>query len=119
MKYVLLVYRDERQWEVISASERNDFEESCRASEQDLRQSQYLFDVETLQSDSTLTVRVVNGKLSLTGGPVAESKERLVQLLFVKARDLNHAIQVASQMPQSRGGPIEVRPVVEFNSRRS
>jgi hypothetical protein len=119
MKYVLLVYRDERQWKVMSASERNDFEESCRASEQDLRQSHHLVDVEALQSDTTLTVRVLNGKLSLTDGPVAKTKEQLVQLLFVKAKDLNHAIQVASKMPQARGGPIEVRPVVEFKLKNS
>jgi hypothetical protein len=113
MKYVLLVYRDEQQWEVMSAGERKVFVESCRANEQDMRQSHHLVDIETLQSDTTLTVRVVSGRLSLTDGPVADTEQQLVQLLIVKAKDLNQAIQVASKMPQARGGPIEVRPVVE------
>ncbi len=114
MNYVLLAYRDEKRWEAMSASERAAFEEACRASEQDLIHSFHLIDVKGLQNNTALTVRIVNGKVSLTDGPVAGSQEQLIQLLFIQARDLNAAIQIASKMPQARGGPIEVRPIVDL-----
>ena len=113
MKYVLLAYRDERQWEAMSPRERDDFEAACRASEQELRHSRHLVDIEGLQSSPALTVRVLNGKVSLTEGPVVETKGQLTQLLFIRARDLNEAIQVASKMPQARGGLIEVRSIIK------
>jgi hypothetical protein len=97
----------------MSASERAAFEEACRASEQDLIHSLHLIDVKAMQNNTALTVRIVNGKLSLTDGPVAGSQEQLIQLFFIQARDLNAALQIASNMPQARAGPIQVRPVME------
>jgi len=113
MKYVLLAYRDEKRWEAMSASERAAFEQACQASEQDLIHNLHLMDVKSLQNNTALTVRILNGKVSLSDGPVAGNQEQLIQLLFIQARDLNAAIQIASQMPQAQAGPIEVRPVVE------
>ncbi|MCI0574579.1 MAG: YciI family protein [Chloroflexi bacterium] len=116
MKYVFLAYRDEEQWNAMSAGERDALESACLANEQDLRQSGHLFAVEDLQSrNTTLTVQVVNGKVSLTGGSFAETKGQLVQLFIINARDLNEAIQVASKMPQARRGPIEVRPIIDLD----
>lgn len=113
MKYVFLAYRDEKWWADLSASERAAFEQACQAREQDLIHSLHLIDVKDLQNNTTLTVRIVNGKISLTDGPVAGSQEQLIQLLFIQASDLNAAIQIASKMPQAQAGPIEVRPIME------
>ena len=113
MKYILLAYRDEKRWASMSASERAAFEQACQASEQDLIGSLHLIDVQRLQDYTALTVRIVDGNLSITDGPMLVGQEQLVQLLFIQAKDLNAAIQIASQMPQARGGPIEVRPIVE------
>jgi hypothetical protein len=116
MKYVFLVYQDEKQWDAMSTSERVAIEKACLASEQDLRQSGYLFAFEDLQSNRTsITVRVVNGKVSIDDGSFAETVGQSIQLFFVNARDLNEAIRVASKMPQTRIGPIEVRTIVELN----
>jgi len=114
MKYVLLAYRDEKRWEAMSAGERAAFEEACQVSQQDLSHSLHLIDVKDLQNNTALTVRIVNGKVSLTDGPVAGSQQQLIQLLFIQASDLNAAIQIASKMPQARGGSIEVRPIMEL-----
>lgn len=114
LKYVLLAYRDEKRWAAMSASERAIVEEACQAREQDLLHSLHLIDITRLQNNTTLTVRIVNGKVSLIDGPVAGSQEQLIQLLFIQARDLNAAIQIASKMPQTQAGPIEVRPIVEL-----
>ncbi len=62
------------------------------------------------------TVRVRNGKLSITDGPFAETKEFLAGFYLIDAADRNEAIQIASQMPPARVGSIEVRPVRELTS---
>jgi hypothetical protein len=113
VKYVLLAYRDERQWEAMSPRERDDFAAACRASEQNLRYIRKLLDIQSLQSSPALMVRVSNSKVFLTEGLVVEAKGRLTQLLILRARDLNEAIQLASQMPQARRGLVEVRSIIE------
>ena len=115
MKYLFLAYGDEKHWNALSVSERAALANACLASDEVLRKSGRLLAAQGLQSSSTATtVRVQNGKVSLTDGPFAETEEQLVGLFFISARDLNEAIQVASKMPQARRGPIEVRPMMEF-----
>lgn len=112
MKYIFLVYRDEKQWQAMSAQERDSLEKAGLANEQDMRQSGHLLAVEGLQSSNTaIRVWIENGKVSLTAGPFAETPGQLFQIFFIQARDLNEAIRVASKMPQTRSGLIEVRPV--------
>ena len=116
MKYLFLAYGDEKRLEAMSTSERDAFENACRASDEMLQQSGHLLAVEGLQGGrNAITVRIWNGKVSVTDGPFVETNEQLLKLFFVNARDLNEAIQVASKMPQVRGGPIEVRPMMGFD----
>ena len=61
-------------------------------------------------------MRVRNGRLSLTDGPFAETKEQLAGFYLIEARDLNEAIQVAAKIPPARVGSIEVRPVRELKA---
>jgi hypothetical protein len=116
MKYLFLAYADEQQLGAMSSCEREALENACLANDEALRKSGHLLVVEGLHSSrSATTVRVQNGKLSLTDGPYAEAKEQLIGIFTINARDLNEAIQVAAQMPQARGGPIEVRPILSFD----
>jgi len=110
MKYVLLAYGDEKRLAAMSQSERDTFEDACRANVEMLRQRGRLLAEGSLQSGHTAaTVRVWNGQVSVTAGPFTEANDQLMGLFFIDARDLNAAIQVAAQMPQASGGPIEVR----------
>jgi hypothetical protein len=52
-----------------------------------------------------------HGKLSVTDGPFAETKEQLAGFYMIEARDLNEAIQIAAKIPPARVGSIEVRPI--------
>lgn len=61
--------------------------------------------------EAATSVRVRNGKLSITDGPFAETKEYLSGFIKIAARDLNEAIQIAGAIPLARVGTIEVRPV--------
>jgi hypothetical protein len=58
-----------------------------------------------------------NGKVATTDGPYAETKEHLGGILILEARDLNHAIQLISQLPGFKYGlgPIEIRPAADLN----
>jgi hypothetical protein len=79
-----------------------------------LRQRGRLVITHALQSATTAsTVRVRNGKLSLTDGPFAETKEQIGGFFLIEARDLQEAIQVAAKWPSARIGSIEVRPIEE------
>ena len=114
MKYLLLAYGDEQQLEAMSTNERDAFERACIANDEALRESGHLLVTEELHSGSAAAiVRVRNGQLSVTDGPFVETKEQLIKLFIINARDLNEAIRVASQMPQARRGSIEVRPLME------
>ena len=74
-----------------------------------LKKSGHLIGVEALESVQTaMTVRVRNGKLSVTDGPFAETKEQVGGYFLIEACDVNEAIQVASKVPSVRFGTMEV-----------
>src|SRR5262245_26214662 len=108
MKYLCLVYLDKDHWSAVPDRE-------CANCGQDLRSRGVLLAAEPLHPVETAsTVRIRNGKLSVTDGPFAETKEQLAGFYLIEARDLNEAIQVASKIPPARTGSIEVRPVREL-----
>jgi hypothetical protein len=57
------------------------------------------------------TVRVRNGKTTVTDGPFAEAKEVIAGFYLIEAHDLEEAIELAARIPPARVGAIEVRPV--------
>jgi hypothetical protein len=117
MKYVCLVYMEERMIGALSPDEPGAVpDDECTAFGDGLRQSGRCVAAEALQPVRTATtVRVRNGKVSVTDGPFAETKEHLAGFYLVEARDLNEAIQIAARIPPARVGGIEVRPVRELN----
>jgi hypothetical protein len=112
MKYMLLVYSDEKAW---TDSERDQcYDDSTQIAHQLKARGQYLA-ANPLQPVGTATsVRVRNGKRLVTDGPFAETREQLGGYFLVEAKDLDEAIAVAEQIPGSRKGTIEVRPVLEL-----
>ena len=105
MKYLCLVYLEEQKLHAVSDRECMDCGDAFRASG-------VLVAGQALQPvDTAATVRVRNGKLTVTDGPFAETKEQLAGFYLLEARDLNEAIQMAAKIPPAREGSIEVRPV--------
>ena len=105
MKYLCLVYLDERLLPELP-------DEDCVEFDSAIRDSGHCLASEALESVHTATtVRVRNGKLSVTDGPFAETKEQLAGFYMIEARDLNEAIQIAGRIPPARVGSIEVRPI--------
>ena len=112
MEYLCLVYHDEKQLDALPASEYDALVGDTLAYDEELRQSGHFIAANVLQYVHTATtIRARNGRVSITDGPFAETKEQLGGFILIEARDLNEAIRVASQMPPARLGSIEVRPI--------
>jgi hypothetical protein len=108
MKYLCLVYLEGDKLHAVPDRE-------CKACGDALRQSGALIAAEALQPVATAaTVRIRNGKMTVTDGPFTETKEQLAGFYLIDARDLNDAIQVAAKIPPAREGSVEVRPVREL-----
>jgi hypothetical protein len=105
MKYLCLVYLNEKRLDELPDAD-------CVAYDAALRASGHCLASEALQAVHTATtVRVRDGKLSITDGPFAETKEQLTGFYLIEAKDLNEAIQIAAKIPPARAGCIEVRPI--------
>jgi hypothetical protein len=114
MKYLCLIYNEERKLAAMSNVEREAIAGEALAYGEELKQRGYFITAQSLQCiETATTVRVRNGRLSTTEGPVADAKEQLAGFVLIDARDLNEAIQVAAKMPEARVGSIEVRPIRE------
>lgn len=111
MKYMLLIYADERTW---TETERAQcYGESTELAHQLKSKGQYLA-ASPLQPVSTATsVRVRDDKRLVTDGPFAETREQLGGYFLVEATDLDEAIEIAGRIPAARKGTVEIRPVLE------
>ena len=116
MKYLCLIYDEEKKMQTMPKSEGDAFMGEYFAFTEGIKTSGHYLGGNALQPVRTATtVRVRNGKVSTTDGPFAETQEQLGGYYLIEAKDLNDAIQVASKIPSSRIGSIEVRPIMVFN----
>ncbi|MFL5806796.1 MAG: YciI family protein [Roseiflexaceae bacterium] len=115
MKYLCLVYHEETKVDALPKSEYDAIVSEVLDYREELRKSGHYIISSPLQPVQTATtIRVRDGKVSITDGPFAETKEQLGGFYLIEARDLNDAIRLASKMPPARIGCIEVRPIKEF-----
>ncbi len=115
MKFICLGYAEEKKWETMSDSERNALVDECFAYDDVLRQNSHFAGGEALQgARSAATLRYQKGKVIVTDGPYAETKEQLGGILILEATDLNHAIQLMSKHPGVKAGPFEIRPAADL-----
>ncbi|NMY93291.1 YciI family protein [Pseudomonas proteolytica] len=113
MKYLCLVYSAEALLHSLPDSPKD---QECHAYAEAIHASGRMLAAQALEPVSTATtVRMRNGKLSITDGPFAETKEQLAGFYLIEAKDLNEALQVAGGIPAARVGSVEVRPVRELN----
>ena len=118
MQYVCLIYLDETNFDRMSSREKDHWVNAMLDHDEELRRTGRYVGSHALQLPQNATsVRVRNGKLSVTDGPFAETKEHLSGYIIIEARDLNEAIQVARGIPVAPFGTVEVRPV-EILTRR-
>ncbi len=105
MKYLCLVYGEEDKLGAMDDHE-------CLACDADLRASGHCVASEALEPVATATtVRIRNGRIAVSDGPFAETKEALAGFYLLEARDLNEAISLAAKIPPAKVGCVEVRPI--------
>jgi hypothetical protein len=115
MKFICLGYFDEKEWEAMSDSERNALMDECFAYDDELRKGGHIVGGEALQSPRNATIlRYRAGKVSVTDGPYAETKEQLGGILILEATDQKHAVQLMSKHPGVKAGPFEIRQVEDM-----
>ena len=121
MKYICLGYMNEEVWETLSESERNTFMDECFNYDKELRENGHFAGGEGLQeARNAATLRWYSGKVSVTDGPFAETKEQIGGIMILEATDLNHAIRLLSKHPSLRLGrgasSWEIRPAADLSA---
>lgn len=115
MKYVCLGYIEPGKFENMPESERSAMVDACFGYDDVLRKNGHFAGGEGLQPPgNAVTLRFRNGKVAVTDGPYAETKEQIGGILILEANDLNHAIQLMSKHPGVRAGPFEIRPALDM-----
>ncbi|MFC5695596.1 YciI family protein [Pseudomonas sp. GCM10022186] len=120
MKYLCLIYIEEAKLASLTDADYQAIAGECLDYTEQLTASGHYLASNALESVRTATtLRMQGGRVSMTDGPFAETKEQLGGFYLIEARDLNEAIQIASKIPPGRLGCIEVRPVREPEVRPS
>ena len=113
MKYLLLIYANEADWDGMPEAEQGKIFQDYMDYTNAIAKSGHLLGAEALQPIATATtVRVKDGKTLTTDGPFAETREQLGGFYMVEAKDLDEAIALAARIPGARMGSIEVRPIM-------
>lgn len=112
MKYILLIYGNEREWESMSQEEMSKIYEEHRAYGEAMEKAGVIRGGAELKPTSTATsVRFTNGKPKTFDGPFAETKEQLGGYYVIDVGDLEQALAWAEKMPGMSSGTVEIRPV--------
>jgi hypothetical protein len=115
MKFICLGYIEENKLGDLPEKERNAMVDECFTYDDVLRKNGHFAGGEALQGPrSGATLRWQNGKVSVTDGPYAETKEQLGGILILEAKDLQHAIRLMSEHPGVKAGPFEIRPAADL-----
>jgi hypothetical protein len=110
MKFVCLGYFDDKKWEAMSEADQKAFVEECFAYDDVLRKGGHLAGGEALEPPrNAATLRFKEGKVTVTDGPYAETKEQVGGFMILEAKDRKHAIDLISKHPGLRIGPFEIR----------
>jgi hypothetical protein len=118
MRYALMIYSDQEPWfEMTEAEAANATEESLPkwyALMDELGKVDPDYKGKELDDIRTAkTVRVRDGKVLVTDGPFAETKEQIGGFFDINLPDLDSALEFATKVPTAKNGSVEVRPVVE------
>jgi len=112
MNYLLMIYANEADFEALGAEALGAISQEYAEFTKSIVQAGQFKAADRLKPVSTAsTVRIRNGKTTVTDGPFAETREQLGGYYLVDAKDLDEAIAIAARIPSARHGSIEVRPI--------
>ena len=109
---MLVIYNDPKLYDALPKAETDGMIRDCLAHADDLRRDGCLQESQMLEDAAKAkSVRIRNGRTKVTDGPFSEAKEVLGGFNLIEARDMDEAVQIASEFPWARTGCVEVRPV--------
>jgi hypothetical protein len=109
MQYLLMIYAPE---DVTDQTVLSDITARHIKLAQDLHGAGVAFSGERLKRSDTATTAVWTGSdHTLRDGPFAETREQLAGYYVIDVADLDEALKWARQIPLSKGGAVEVRPI--------
>jgi len=112
MRYMLLIYSDEKIW--TEEERQHCYQESTEIAHELKKEGQLLATAPLLPVAAATSVQVREGRRLVTDGPFAETREQLGGYYLVDAKDLDEAIAIAGRLPGARKGTVEIRPVLEI-----
>ena len=116
MKFVCLGYIEPGKFENMPDAERNAAVDACFAYDDLLRKNGHFAGGDGLLPPGTArTLRASGGKVVVTDGPYAETKEQIGGILILEARDMQHAVELMSKHPGVQMGPFEIRPAADLS----
>ena len=116
MKFICLGYIEPGRLESMAENERNRLIDACFAYDDVLRSGGHFLGGDGLQpASSAATLRFRDGKVSVTDGPYAETKEQIGGILILEAKSLEHAVELMSRHPGVQLGPFEIRPAADLS----
>lgn len=114
MRYMMLIYTSPENDTQPGDEGRDELMAAYAAFSEEARQVGAVIAAHELQPVSTATtVRVRDGKVAMTDGPFAETRETLGGFYLIECKDLDQALALAAKIPSAKVGSIEVRPVAE------
>ena len=111
MKYICFGYYNEESWGKMSESEQQRFMDECFAYDDVLKKNGQIRGEALQSAQNAKTLRLKNGKVAITDGPFAETKEQIGGFLSFEARDMDEAVRLISKHPGLKAGPFEIRAV--------
>jgi hypothetical protein len=112
MRYLCLIYCEAATFAALTPEEKRALDRDSLAYDRELERQGHFVAADALKPVAeAVTVRVREGRMSMTDGPFAETKEHLGGFILIEARDMNEAIRAAAGIPIAKLGSIEVRPI--------
>jgi hypothetical protein len=112
MKYIVLIYNDPVLLDGLPAEEFTSTMRDCLAHADEMQREGKLLQSQMLESTSTAkSIRVRNGRTTITDGPFSEAKEVLGGFNIIEAADMDEAVRLASCFPWASTGCVEIRPI--------
>lgn len=112
MQYLLLIYTDENSGPQPGTPEFGPYMQGYQEFTTHLQEKNAFVGGDALEPVATAsTVTMENGKMEVTDGPFAETKEQLGGYYLVEADNLDQALEYAAKIPSATHGRVEVRPI--------
>jgi len=112
MKYMLLLYQDEKG-SPNDAERKRCYADSAQYAQQLHAKGQFLAAAPLHPTSTATSIRLNDGKFLVTDGPFAETREQLGGYFVVEAKNLDEALAIAKGLPGAKWGTVEIRPVLE------